>query len=323
MNPRARGRGPRWGLVSCVVGGKSRIEFCEAFRAWRRGPADLHPRRWCFPFGVKSHGTQAIQRVEFGLVPEAGMMHKAEVLIEVWVRPGQERVVVKQGENIIDESAISPQLIIKAADCFEGSGNNDCTFIGVSNIVFREEPFFEVIGLKVADITGRASTVYLNDGFDIVGESMNPPKTDVMDSGKRGVGLIDVTQIDKWNNIWIDEKGIEYFKNSFGTYIRQTPITQEIIQDDSWTVMNRMNSNFEKMINYEAIRAKQIFDSSQIISESPGSFAYEEQNYLDRFLDEDFVRDMKYEADLATQYWDSKEIQGKLRPAFTHVYPEN
>lgn len=266
-------------------------------------------------FGMKGAATYPITRVEFGLVPEVGMMHKAEVLVEVWTNNGNPEVVVKQGENLIDQSLISPEVDVRDEDCFEGSGKKDCIFIGFKDVMFREEPFFEVIGLKIVDKKGRSSVVYLNDGFDIVGESMNPPKTDLVSFGKKGMGLEKVEQVDKWKNIWEDEHGIQYVKNEFGTYVRQTPVEMKVNQDEYWTVMERMNNNFVKLIDYEQARAKKIFDYDAIVRDTPESFAYEEPDYKDRFNSDDFVRYMQTQTELATQLWDGKAIQGKLRDA--------
>ena len=270
-------------------------------------------------FGMKGTGDYPIKLVEFGLVPRVGFMHEAEVLIEVWVNNGAPKVVVKQNENIIDEAKIhSP--IVEEEDCFEGSGKKDCIFIGVSNVIFLERPFFEVIGLKIVDTKGRATIVYLNDGFDFVGESLNPPKTDMKVSDIKGEGQIKVTQIDKWNNIWEDERGVLYEKNEFDTYNRITPIEVEQRKDESWKVMNRMNNNFDAKIQEEMIRAKHSFDANKIINEIIEAFGHPISIQDDRWNDEEFVKNILTQRDVAKQIWNSDEIQNKIKESFTHQY---
>jgi len=71
--------------------------------------------------------------------------------------------------------------------------------------------------------------------------------------------------------MWVDKSGIEYERNSFGTFLRTTPV--ELVRDDPMVkVMTRMNSNFEAMKQNELDKATAIFDSSLIQKELPDSF---------------------------------------------------
>ena len=76
-----------------------------------------------------------------------------------------------------------------------------------SYVSFNEAPIYDIFALKGVDFSKRSHITYLNDGFSIEGKSLNPPKTETIASGQKGAGLIELTQVDRKNNTWIDEKG--------------------------------------------------------------------------------------------------------------------
>jgi len=93
-----------------------------------------------------------------------------------------------------------------------------------------------------------------------------------------------VTQIDKEYDMWVDKSGIEYARNSFGTFLRTTPV--EVVRDDPMVkVMTRMNSNFEAMKQYELDKATAIFDSSLIQKELPDSYRIQSAERSDKLQD--------------------------------------
>ncbi len=95
---------------------------------------------------------------------------------------------------------------------------------------------------------------------------------------------MEVTQIDKINDIWVDESGAEYERNSFDSFIKTT--TEHLVRDDPMVkVMTRMNSNFETMKQMELVKATAIFDSSKIQSALPDSYRIQSDERSDKLQD--------------------------------------
>jgi len=95
---------------------------------------------------------------------------------------------------------------------------------------------------------------------------------------------MEVTQIDKINDVWVDESGNEYERNSFDSFIKTT--TEPLVRDDPIVkVMTRMNSNFEAMKQYELDKATAIFDSTLIQKELPDSFTIQSSERSDKLQD--------------------------------------
>ena len=288
----------------------------------------------------ENSGPDKIEHVEltFGLGKGETVNDKRASIIWEKSWDGIETVTLYDPENALDKDKVNVESTFGSCNG-DGDGDNDsnagvtddlvknnllqkikhddnvCLIMTIDHM-FREPLEFNMVGTYVWDHNGHSGWQnYFNHGIEIQGDSMNPPKTDTILSDKKGAGTIGLTQIDKWNNIWVDDNGVKYFKNDFGTYIRQTPITMEIKQDPNWTIINRLNNNFDKIIVYEQNRAAEIFDSSEIISQLPESFAYEIPDYQSRWNDDNFVKFIEEQNELAKQYWDSKEIQGNLQDA--------
>ncbi|MFB5598247.1 MAG: hypothetical protein ACE5RJ_04445, partial [Nitrosopumilaceae archaeon] len=220
------------------------------------------------------HAQKGLKRVEFGFVPEVGFMHKAEVLIEVWIKGDQtlDKIVVRQNENIVDESKISATI----------TKNGIEYNVQINDVKFLEQPFFEVIAIKAADFENRAIVTYLNEGIDVVGNSYNEQPTVQIVSEQKYEGLQTLTRIDKFSDTWKNKDGISYTKNEFETWKRVTPITLEKSNEGVWNVMTRLNDNFVKILDYEKKRNLKILNEmhpelfdEESFSEIYDIFAYE------------------------------------------------
>ena len=64
-----------------------------------------------------------------------------------------------------------------------------------------------VMAIKAMDFKLRDQTTYLNDGFDISGDSLNPMATEMIPSPLKGEGLIKVTQNAKYSDYWSTDDG--------------------------------------------------------------------------------------------------------------------
>jgi len=84
-------------------------------------------------------------------------------------------------------------------------------------------------------------------------------------------GLLKVTQVSKYSPYWVaDDRMFEM--NSFGSF-KQINHNFERFQDTG-NALTRQHSGFGGIIAYEQNRALEIFNSSNLVSELPASFAY-------------------------------------------------
>jgi len=236
-------------------------------------------------FSAKAFAPHVINVVEFMFgIPEVGFAHMAEASIEVTIDRDQNviNVQVNQNGNLIDPASVTATAVM--AQCKSGDTDNKCYFITVSG-VFNEALMNDIFALKGIDFLRHFHLTYLNEGFTIFGNSLNPATTLFIASNVKGSsGLMEVTQIDKEYDMWVDKSGIEYERNSFDSFIRTTPV--EVVRDDPMVkVMTRMNSNFEAMKQYELDKATAIFDSSLIQKELPDSYSIQSSERSDKLQD--------------------------------------
>ena len=262
---------------------------------------------------AKSYAPYGLQSIEFMFgIPEVGQAHKAEAAVEVWLTRTLEveEVKVVQKDNLINEGSVAASA--KMVSCTNSDTNNNCYSIEIS-ASFNEAPIHDVFALKGMDFTRRVHTTYLNDGFEITGESLNPPKTETAalpGGGQSGITQL-MTQTDKKNDLWVDESGYYWTKNSYDTWIQTTPPDFQRHQDDVNNVMTRLNSNFDLIKQYESKRATKSFDSGLIQNEISESFSYEYPERMGNILDDPQIQEkMKQENNLAesklTQMWNSQ-----------------
>jgi hypothetical protein len=113
-----------------------------------------------------------IQEFLFG-VPQVGMGHLAEMRIEVWYNfDGKiEDVKVVQETNVIDPATLSVNH--QKVKCIDTDLEEKCdrTFISA---IFLEPLRDQTMAIKAIDFKSRDQTTYLNDGFEIQGDSLNP-----------------------------------------------------------------------------------------------------------------------------------------------------
>jgi len=205
------------------------------------------------------HGVK-VQEFLFG-IPQKGDAHLAELGIEVWYGLfGEiEEIKVIQKSNVIDSDSIivtHQKVKCQATDVEE---NCDSTLMSA---VFLEPLLHDVMAIKAIDYKNRYQITYLNEGFDISGNSLNPMATKMIPSTVKYEGLIKVTQIEKYNDYWFTNDGRIFEMNSFGSFKQ---INQEFKRfQDNGDANTRQHSEFASKMKYEAERAKIVFDASEL-----------------------------------------------------------
>ncbi len=211
-----------------------------------------------------------IQEFLFG-IPNVGEAHLAELGVEVWYdNNGEiEDVKVVQNSDVIDVDTVS--VTHEKVKCIPTDAEARCDTTTVS-MIFLEPLIDKVMAVKAVDYALRDQRTYLNDGFDISGDSLNPMNEKMIPSNVKNQGLLKVTQMEKYSPYWTSEDGRMFEMNSFGSF-KEINQSFERFQDTG-NAFTRVHSGFGGIIQYEQKRATLLFDSSNLISELPESFAY-------------------------------------------------
>jgi len=201
-----------------------------------------------------------VQEFLFG-IPEVGMGHLAEMRVEVWFdNTGEiQDVKVNQDSEIIDRASLIVTHQKSKCQAIDIEENCDTTFMSA---VFLEPLKDNVMAIKAMDFKLRDQTTYLNDGFDVSGDSLNPMNTKMIPSTVKYEGLIKVTQNEKYSKYWTTDDGRVFEMNSFDSFKQ---VNQEFKRfQDSGEPLTRQHSGFASLIEFEAERALKVFDSTEI-----------------------------------------------------------
>ncbi len=211
-----------------------------------------------------------VQEFLFG-VPEIGMGHLAEMRVEVWFEHTGEIKYFKvlQDTEVIDRASLSITHQKVKCQAIDTEENCDTTFMSA---VFLEPLTDNVMAIKAIDFERRDQTTYINDGFDISGDSLNPMNTKMIPSQTKGEGLIKITQNEKYSDYWSTDDGRIFEMNSFGS----TKLINQSFErfQDTGNAFTRLHSGFGGIIAYEQNRALDVFNATSLVSELPESFAY-------------------------------------------------
>ncbi|MDH3677505.1 MAG: hypothetical protein OEQ12_04305 [Nitrosopumilus sp.] len=220
-----------------------------------------------FEAKVYAENNLKVQEFLFG-IPNKGQAHLAELGIEVWYGLfGEiEEIKVIQKSNVIDIESVTAAH--EKTKCRSRDKEEKCDATNVS-MVFLEPLKAKVMAIKAIDYKNRYHITYLNEGFDISGDSLNPMPIKMIPSPTKGEGLIKVTQNEKYSNYWTTDDERTFEINRFGSF-KQINYKFERFQD-SGEPRTRLHSEFGGILAYEQDMAKRIFDSSKVISELPES----------------------------------------------------
>ena len=193
-----------------------------------------------------------IQEFLFG-IPQVGDAHKAELDVEIYFNYDGtvESVNAVQKSNVIDVDTI--KVVTFDSKCASGDEVQRCTTTQLT-MMFLEPLQDKVMAIKAMDFKNRYQITYLNDGFDVTGESLNPMLTQQIAGPEKYEGQVTVTQTSKYSNIWVTEDGREFQTNDSGTFTQINNDTYERITD-SGVVKNRTHSEF---VNYKAMQTERV-----------------------------------------------------------------
>ncbi|MDA7957763.1 MAG: hypothetical protein MPI95_01535 [Nitrosopumilus sp.] len=134
----------------------------------------------------------------------------------------------------------------------------------------------DVMAISAMDIDRRITTTYVNDGVEFTGDPLLPAKT-AQFSVKRGnqhpVETVRLVQEDRRYDVWTDQDGFAWLRNSYGSWFQLTHAGFERLQDPEVTVMTRIHDGFEDLLEAEREKARLVFDSGSIENTVGKSFS--------------------------------------------------
>jgi len=212
------------------------------------------------------NGGLMVQEFAFG-IPQIGEYQNAEAMIEVHYNYDKSirDVVVVQDTEVIMVSSINATTAQVSCD----GGSSECYQTSVS-MVFNEPLKDKVYAIKAYDMSRRSMMPhYFNDGINIVGEMMNPLPTKTIPGTIKGEGLITITQIEKYSDLWIAEDGRIF--EMYGISDSFKHVNQSYERDiDSDMVKSRNHSAYSNWLLWQEKVATEIFDSSLIQGSDKG-----------------------------------------------------
>jgi len=196
--------------------------------------------------------------VQFGLgATEIGEpLSEVEVLIEVWLDINSnnfaiEEIIINDKDNLIESSSVV--AVVDLVKCATNSQNEGCLKVTLQ-YSYREATINHIMIVNVMDKPRNNQNFYLNEGVQVLGDSMNPIPYYVMQNKKFKQQTEDLTitlfRTDKVNHIWTDTHGIEYLQISENRFDRITPAEPYKCTDPPLSEINvptRQNCHFREL----------------------------------------------------------------------------
>lgn len=211
-----------------------------------------------------------VQEFLFG-IPHVGESQLAELGVEVWFETNGDidDIHVVQKSDVIDkETLVVSHSKVK---CHSADNEENCDNTAIS-MKFLEPLKDKVMAIKAIDYKNRDQRTYLNEGFDISGNSLNPLPTQLIPSEIKNQGLVKVKQLSKYSPYWVSDDGRMFEMNGFGSF---KEINQKFERfQDLGEARTRLHSGFEGKIFSEQQKAIDVFDATKLISDLPDSFGF-------------------------------------------------
>lgn len=214
---------------------------------------------------VKAYDNSGVHNIKwlqvgFGM-PEIGSpLNDAQSMVTIYLKHGEiEKIIPTEDYPLVELGEISVEIV----DC--GYINTECLQISLDHI-FRDQPKYDIVYVQWADNYGYSKTYYVNDGIEVIGESLNEPlelKVEVSKGGThypQRAGTVELKLSDYKTDIWQDEYDYLWSMNQYGPYI--TDVISPPVKSDKTGEINRNHSEFSKIKEFEIERALEIFDAS-------------------------------------------------------------
>ena len=168
-------------------------------------------------------GTDAIKWVDvgFGLPGLKSSFDKAEVTIEIRLDNNVvKELKIHDPHNLVDFGDITSNVV----DC--GYVEENCLQVTIPHS-FNDKLINDIIGVKASDYEPNKKIHYFNEGIHIEG-TPDMPLTDKIFVqkylGNPDFEWVDIVRVDRSDDIWASEDGLEFTSSHGGGYLRITPL---------------------------------------------------------------------------------------------------
>jgi len=153
----------------------------------------------------ENYGPQNIRHFSFAFgLGSDQVISQSKAMIELDIDfEGTETVTITDPENALDNVRVKTST----GNCNDHS-STECLIVTIDH-QFRTQLDFNIVATDVWDTRRNSLQNYYNDGIEVVGESLNPPK---QYTGIHDGHLITITEIgkniatDEWGNVWSYDK---------------------------------------------------------------------------------------------------------------------
>ena len=126
---------------------------------------------------------------------------------------------------------------IHKSKCLPSDAESECVTLNIEGVQFREQMYHAPFVIHAMDARGYVTIHYMNDGLLISGDSLNEAPTHDLTAKlahQRDLAQLSLTRTDKLSDIWTDQFGYTWTKNSYGTwsYVEGPKIVVSPICDD-------------------------------------------------------------------------------------------
>jgi hypothetical protein len=242
-------------------------------------------------FSAKAYAPKDLKILEFLFgIKNVGDSHNAELGVEVrYSYLGNIiGIVLVQETNVADPDSFFG--ISYPSKCMPDDANENCITTTVS-LRFLEPLQYDVMAIKAIDQRGRTQITYLNEGFDISGDSLNPMPTQTI-AGPAKTGLVTVTQNEKYSKYWTAGDMV-FERNDFGTF-RLMP-QPYIRHQDSGEPLTRVHFGFAALVSEQEMIAQkkmqeQYPDYFDVSYKEINNIVLGNHTYTDRKIDHDAMK---------------------------------
>ena len=209
----------------------------------------------------ENRGVNNIKLIQFGLgMPEVGSpLNKAQTLLEFSLDNTEiDKVVKVDKNNLVDIINATTSLVGCKSDV-----GDDCLQLSV-DYIYRDQPKYNIMAINAIDFSKNTWNYYLNDGIEVIGDSLNEPLTQKVAVSKGGAlypqksGLTILTLSDYKTDTWIDEFRYIWSTNEHGPYLVDIILPPEQTPDviSPWSgYSDRLHSEFGKYVKIEQEKA--------------------------------------------------------------------
>ena len=188
------------------------------------------------PNGLRSLG------IAFGVPNIGSSLNAAEAQVDVTLERDYTLnstykitdVTYTNENNVIGEDA---GFSIQKSKCQPSDPERECVTLNIDGVQFREQMYHAPFVIHAMDSRGYVTIHYMNDGLLISGDSLNEPPTHDLTAKlahQRDLAQLSLTRTDKLSDVWTDQFGYTWTKNSYGTwsYVEGPKIVVSPICDD-------------------------------------------------------------------------------------------